>query len=133
MKRIVSILLILVLAVSVCACGNKGTKADKSYTIRIYSNSNSTERTTWLIEEAKKVFDQVRIDYDAIFDTTGSIGKRYRREDAIGTPLCVCYDFDSANDGCVTVRERDSMAQERVAIADLNEYIHKFLKKNQVK
>jgi glycyl-tRNA synthetase len=86
-----------------------------------------------LVDEAKKVFDQVRVDYDAIFDTTGSIGKRYRREDAIGTPLCVCYDFDSANDGCVTVRERDSMAQERIAIADLNEYIHKFLKKNQVK
>ncbi len=97
------------------------------YTVAVMPLSNK------LIEEAKKVFDQVRIDYDAIFDTTGSIGKRYRREDAIGTPLCVCYDFDSANDGCVTVRERDSMAQERVAIADLNEYIHKFLKKNQVK
>lgn len=86
-----------------------------------------------LTEEAKKVFDQVHYEFDAIFDTTGSIGKRYRREDMIGTPLCVCYDFDSANDHCVTVRERDSMSQERVSIDSLNDYIHNFLKKNQVK
>ena len=61
--------------------------------------------------------------YDAIFDVTGSIGKRYRRQDAIGTPFCVTYDFDSLNDHMVTVRERDSMKQERVAIADLAKYI----------
>ena len=75
----------------------------------------------------------MRFNYDAIFDTTGSIGKRYRREDAIGTPLCVTYDFQSEEDQTVTVRERDSMAQERVKIADLDNYIHAFLHKNEVK
>lgn len=97
------------------------------YTVAVMPLSNK------LVDKAKTVFDQLRVDYDAIFDTTGSIGKRYRREDAIGTPLCVCYDFDSENDNCVTVRERDTMSQERVEISKLNDYIHDFLKKNQVK
>ena len=57
------------------------------------------------------------------FDETGSIGKRYRREDEIGTPLCVTYDFDSVNDGCVTVRDRDTMEQVRIPITDLKAYI----------
>jgi len=57
------------------------------------------------------------------YDEAGSIGKRYRRNDAIGTPFCITYDFDSLEDGCVTVRERDSMAQERVAIAELKDYL----------
>ncbi len=97
------------------------------YTVAVMPLSNK------LNEGAKKVYDQLRTDFDCIFDTTGSIGKRYRREDAIGTPLCICYDFDSENDGCVTIRERDSMSQERVEIASLADYIHHFLKKNQVK
>ena len=70
-----------------------------------------------------EVLDNLVKKYDAIFDVTGSIGKRYRRQDAIGTPFCVTYDFDSLNDHMVTVRERDSMKQERVAIADLAKYI----------
>ena len=53
------------------------------------------------------------------FDDAGSIGKRYRRQDEIGTPFCITYDFDSREDGCVTVRDRDTMDQERVKIADL--------------
>jgi glycyl-tRNA synthetase len=53
------------------------------------------------------------------FDDTGSIGKRYRRQDEIGTPYCVTYDFESENDKSVTIRERDSMAQERVPISGL--------------
>ena len=57
------------------------------------------------------------------FDETGSIGERYRREDEIGTPFCITYDFDSANDGCVTVRDRDSMEQERIRIDALEAYI----------
>ena len=77
-----------------------------------------------LTDAAKKIFDNIKENYDAIFDTTGSIGKRYRREDAIGTPLCITYDFDSENDNKVTVRNRDSMEQERVNIENLNEYIH---------
>lgn len=53
----------------------------------------------------------------------GSIGKRYRREDEIGTPFCITYDFDSVEDGCVTVRDRDTMEQVRIPIAGLREYI----------
>ena len=53
------------------------------------------------------------------YDETQNIGKRYRRQDEVGTPFCITYDFDSINDGAVTIRERDSMAQERVKIADL--------------
>lgn len=57
------------------------------------------------------------------YDDSGSIGKRYRRQDEIGTPFCVTYDFDSETDGAVTVRDRDTMQQERVAISSLYEYI----------
>ncbi|MBQ3900901.1 MAG: glycine--tRNA ligase, partial [Clostridia bacterium] len=57
------------------------------------------------------------------FDETGSIGKRYRRQDEIGTPFCVTYDFESQEDGCVTVRERDSMEQVRIPISELTAYI----------
>ena len=59
------------------------------------------------------------------FDETGSIGKRYRREDEIGTPICITYDFDSLEDNCVTVRDRDTMEQKRIPIAELKEYIEK--------
>ena len=97
------------------------------YTVAVMPLSNK------LNEEAKKVFDMVHEEVDAIFDTTGSIGKRYRREDAIGTPLCVTFDFQSLEDHMVTVRERDSMSQERVKIDELNSYIHNFLAKNRVR
>lgn len=59
------------------------------------------------------------------FDVTGSIGKRYRRQDEIGTPFCITYDFDTLEDGCVTVRDRDTMEQERVKIDDLEGYLSK--------
>ena len=76
-----------------------------------------------LTEKAEEVYAQLAKAYRIEFDETGSIGKRYRRQDEIGTPFCITYDFDSETDGCVTVRERDSMEQERVAIADLNAYL----------
>lgn len=76
-----------------------------------------------LNEGAQQVFAQLANDFSCEYDEAGSIGKRYRRQDAIGTPFCITYDFDSENDGCVTVRDRDSMEQERVAIADLNAFI----------
>ena len=57
------------------------------------------------------------------FDESGSIGKRYRRQDEIGTPFCLTYDFDSLEDGCVTIRDRDTMKQERVKIEKLVKYI----------
>ena len=76
-----------------------------------------------LSEKAKEVFDGLIPFINVSFDTTGSIGKRYRRNDEIGTPYCVTIDFDTLNDGCVTVRERDSMKQERIKIEDLRNYL----------
>ena len=75
-----------------------------------------------LNEGAEKVFEQLSKKYNCEFDDRGNIGKRYRRQDEIGTPFCVTYDFDSETDGMVTVRDRDSMEQERVAIAELDQY-----------
>lgn len=57
------------------------------------------------------------------FDETQNIGKRYRRQDAIGTPFCVTVDFETEKDGCVTVRERDSMKQERIPLTELKSYL----------
>ena len=75
-----------------------------------------------LNENAEKVFDMLLNKYYCEFDDRGSIGKRYRRQDEIGTPFCITYDFDSENDGSVTIRHRDSMEQERVKIDDLMRY-----------
>jgi len=78
-----------------------------------------------LSEKAVEIHDELSKYFPTDFDETGSIGKRYRREDEIGTPFCITYDFDSENDGCVTVRDRDTMQQERIKIADLRSYIEK--------
>lgn len=74
-------------------------------------------------EQAKEVLDKVNHRFSAIYDETGSIGKRYRRQDEIGTPFCVCVDFQTEEDKMVTVRDRDTMEQKRVAIEDLNRYL----------
>ena len=76
-----------------------------------------------LSEEAIKICDDLSRKFMVDFDETGSIGKRYRRQDEIGTPLCITYDFDSVEDHCVTVRDRDTMKQERIAIDELESYI----------
>ena len=76
-----------------------------------------------LNEGAEKVFAMLSEDWNCEFDDRGNIGKRYRRQDEIGTPYCVTYDFDSENDHAVTVRDRDSMEQERVAISELRAYL----------
>lgn len=68
---------------------------------------------------AEGVFNSLSSKYRLDFDVTGSIGKRYRRQDEIGTPLCITVDFDTVNDNCVTVRDRDTMQQVRVPISDL--------------
>ena len=75
-----------------------------------------------LSEGAEKIFAQLSKKYNCEYDDRGNIGKRYRRQDEIGTPFCVTYDFDSENDGAVTVRFRDSMEQERVKIEELDHY-----------
>ena len=76
-----------------------------------------------LSEKALAVHDALAKDFMVDFDDAGSIGKRYRREDEIGTPFCITYDFDSEQDGCVTVRDRDTMQQERVPVSELKAYI----------
>lgn len=78
-----------------------------------------------LNESAEKVFAQLSKTYNCEYDDRGTIGKRYRRQDEIGTPFCVTYDFDSEEDHCVTVRDRDTMEQERIAIDELDAYFAK--------
>lgn len=80
-----------------------------------------------LNDEAYKVYLDLLKKYDATYDLTGSIGKRYRRQDAIGTPLCITFDFDSLKDKMVTVRDRDTMEQTRISISELHEYLEKKL------
>ena len=75
-----------------------------------------------LAEGAEKVYAELSKDWNCEYDDRGAIGKRYRRQDEIGTPFCITYDFDSETDGMVTVRDRDSMEQERVAISELRDY-----------
>ncbi|HXK84375.1 MAG TPA: glycine--tRNA ligase [Clostridiales bacterium] len=74
-------------------------------------------------EQAEKIYNELSKSFNVEYDDAGSIGKRYRRQDEIGTPFCITYDFDSENDGCVTVRDRDSMEQVRIPIASLKDYI----------
>lgn len=80
-----------------------------------------------LSEKAAEIHKELSKSYMVDFDDTGSIGKRYRREDEIGTPICITYDFDSEEDGCVTVRDRDTMQQERIKIEDLKAYIDQII------
>ncbi len=75
-----------------------------------------------LNEGAEKIYAGLSKKYNCEFDDRGNIGKRYRRQDEIGTPFCITYDFDSEEDGCVTVRFRDTMEQERIKIDDLDAF-----------
>jgi glycyl-tRNA synthetase len=81
-----------------------------------------------LVARAEEIYFELRKSFRCEFDDNGNIGKRYRRQDEIGTPYCVTVDFDSLEDGAVTVRERDTMTQERVAIAELGKYFIEKLK-----
>ncbi|WP_099205609.1 glycine--tRNA ligase [Scatolibacter rhodanostii] len=75
-------------------------------------------------EKAQEVYATLSKHFMVDYDDAGSIGKRYRRQDEIGTPFCITYDFDSVEDGCVTIRDRDTMEQERVSIDSLVEFIN---------
>ena len=79
-------------------------------------------------DKAEEVFAELSKNFSVDYDDAGSIGKRYRRQDEIGTPVCITYDFDSVDDGCVTIRNRDTMEQERVAIDKLNDYLAELVK-----
>ena len=74
-------------------------------------------------EKASAIYENLAKRFSVEYDEAGSIGKRYRRQDEIGTPFCVTYDFNSENDNCVTVRDRDTMQQVRIPIAELGDYI----------
>jgi glycyl-tRNA synthetase len=76
-----------------------------------------------LPDKAREIMDLLKLDFNMAYDEKDSIGKRYRRQDAIGTPFCITIDYDSLADNTVTIRHRDSMEQERVAIADLPKII----------
>ncbi len=78
-----------------------------------------------LSQQAGELYDMLSKSFNVDYDEAGSIGKRYRRQDEIGTPFCITYDFDTLEDGCVTVRDRDTMEQERVRIDELTAYIAK--------
>ena len=80
-----------------------------------------------LSDKAGEIYDELAKYFMVDFDESGSIGKRYRRQDEIGTPLCITYDFESETDNCVTVRDRDSMEQVRIPITELKSYIEKIL------
>jgi glycyl-tRNA synthetase len=77
--------------------------------------------------KAQEVYTMLSSYFMVDYDDSGSIGRRYRRQDEIGTPLCVTIDFETEETGTVTVRHRDSMEQDRVAIGDLKDYIEKII------
>jgi glycyl-tRNA synthetase len=76
-----------------------------------------------LPEKAKEIFNRLKLNFNCIYDEKDSIGKRYRRNDALGTPFCLTIDYETIDDGAVTIRERDTMTQKRIPILELNEYI----------
>ena len=80
-----------------------------------------------LAEPARGIAARLRRDWNVFYDESGNIGRRYRRQDEVGTPFCITYDFDSETDGKVTVRDRDSMAQDRVAIDALPGFLRERL------
>ena len=81
-----------------------------------------------LVKLAKKIYDDLRKDFMVAFDDRGNIGKRYYSQDEIGTPFCITVDFDSLEKGDVTIRNRDTMKQERVKIENLKEILEKRFK-----
>jgi glycyl-tRNA synthetase len=76
-----------------------------------------------LPEKAREIINDLKFHFNCKYDEKDSIGKRYRRQDAVGTPFCVTVDHDTLTDGCVTLRDRDTMEQTRVKISDLRDLI----------
>ena len=76
-----------------------------------------------LEEVSSKLYKDIQESYKAEYDITGSIGKRYRRQDEIGTPFCITVDYETLEDQAVTIRDRDSMTQERIALANVKKYL----------
>jgi glycyl-tRNA synthetase len=80
-----------------------------------------------LAEPAHELEARLRRDFNVFYDQSGNIGRRYRRQDEVGTPYCVTYDFESIDDGKVTVRDRDSMEQQRIAIDQVAAHVRERL------
>ena len=80
-----------------------------------------------LSEPATELYQKLSKKFMCEYDEAGSIGKRYRRQDEIGTPLCITVDFDTEVDNCVTVRDRDTMEQVRLPIDEVEAYIEKYI------
>ena len=76
---------------------------------------------------AEPIYEELAKYFSVDYDITGSIGKRYRREDEIGTPFSICVDFDTETDNCVTIRDRDTMEQIRIPVDQVKEYIEQKL------
>ena len=80
-------------------------------------------RKDGLPEIAREIIGQLKYDYNVMYDEKDAVGRRYRRHDAIGTPYCVTVDYETKDDQMVTIRERDSMKQDRIPITKVNDYI----------
>jgi glycyl-tRNA synthetase len=78
-----------------------------------------------LPEVARKIIDDLKFDYNCFYEEKDAIGKRYRRQDALGTPFCITVDHESLENQTVTIRHRDSMLQERIPIADIKSILDK--------
>lgn len=89
-------------------------------------------RKDGLPDIARKIIDELKFEHNVMYDEKDAVGRRYRRHDAIGTPYCITVDYESKEDECVTIRERDSMQQERIPIAEVNAYISKKLSWREV-
>ena len=90
-----------------------------------FKYSDTVTNRGYLADTGMTLRDMLKFDFKTSYDEKDSIGKRYRRQDAVGTPFCVTVDHDTLNDGCVTIRHRDTMEQERVKIEDLHHIIYK--------
>lgn len=89
--------------------------------------------TKKLNDSASKLFERLqKLDMPILFDDSGSIGKRYRRYDEIGTPVCITYDFESENDQCVTIRNRDTLQQERIGIDQVASYLQNLVQNSSI-
>ena len=101
------------------------TRADIEKMVNHLYRQTGADRFFEEKEQAYNLYKDIDRHFRAEYDETGSIGKRYRRQDEIGTPYCITYDFESANDNCVTVRDRDTMLQDRVNVTQLRDYLEK--------
>ena len=79
-------------------------------------------------EKAREIYNRLKKEFPCDYDEAGSIGKRYRRQDEVGTPYCITIDFDTLENGTVTLRDRDSMEQVRMSIDEIIDYVSKKIK-----